>query len=96
MINVFFFISLLLLVVFQEVKILLFATETLSKGVTFGPVSAAWENETGAAVAGMWVSAFAAGQERSSHEFTRQDQISIATYLYILCLLCCNIRCLGY
>lgn len=74
----------------------LVAIQTLSKGVTFGPVSAAWENETGAAVAVVRVSTFAAGQERSSHEFTRQDQISIATYLYILCLVCCNARCLGY
>lgn len=77
-------------------KILLFAIQTLPKGVTFGPMSAAWENATGAAVAGMWVSAFAAGQERSLHEFSRQDQISIATCLYILCLVCCNARCLGY
>lgn len=42
----FSFTSLLLLVhLFQEVKILFFAIRSLSKGVTFGPVFAAWESE---------------------------------------------------
>lgn len=72
------------------------ALQTFSKGVTFVPGSTAWEAEAGSAVACVRTSALLLPQGRKVHEFTRQDHISIATYLYILCLLYCNARCLGY
>lgn len=48
----FSFVSLLLTLTFQEVKVFLVALQTLSKGVTFGPGSTAWEDKAGPAVAG--------------------------------------------
>lgn len=76
----------------------LVAPQTLSEAVTSDPESAAWEDEAGAAAAGVRASALLLPQGRKEvhMSLTRQDQIAMATYLYILCLLYCNARCLGY
>lgn len=42
----------LLLLTFQDTEIFVVALQVLSKGVTFGPKSTAWEGKAGAAVAG--------------------------------------------
>lgn len=74
-------------------KILLFAIQTLSKGVTFGPVSAAWENATGAAVAGYVGVGFC---RRAGKKFTGVYQAGPDSYSNVFvypvpCLLQCSL-----